>query len=643
MRFNAIDLVWTSMVVCSVFARCGIAEGAEAPPIKLALSFRPIQKDVEYDTPKTSEYSQCQVKVEQKGKTSGWVVFGPSGQVLRRFIDTNSDNVVDQWKYYHHGLEVYRDIDRNFNNKVDESRWLNTGGSRWGLDTNEDGQIDVWKVISAEEASREAVRAMVMHNVRGLEAVLINADDVKKLGLDAEISRKLLESVASPKKKLKMVLSKSKSISGQTRWMRFDSSTPGTIPADEKKATADLTVYANAMAIVETKGKATLLQIGEMIRVDQAWKLTQIPQPLEGDSVEVMAGGILMQPGLAASTTADAGLGSLSLEMQALLEQLQKLDKNSPATNADGTVLGRYHAQRADLLNKLIKISTTDEERSQWFRQMVDGITAAVQTGTLSDGLERLNAIESDVRKSKPKSPMVAYVSYRRLLAQYSNDLQHSSNEKQHEVQQDWLKQLEEFSTAFPNAEDVPEAQFQLARALEFSGKNNQARKWYGTLIRDHAESTSGIRAAGAVRRLGMKGKPLNLSGPGLRGGRIDSNQFQGKVLLVLYWSTWCKPCTEDLPQILALYKQHHRRGFEILGVNVDTTTAPVGQYLSQHGITWPQLHQPGGLMESKPATDFGVILLPTMFLTDRQGTVVNNNVLVDELKDLVPELLKKR
>ena len=79
---------------------------------------------------------------------------GPRGVILRKFVDTNDDNIVDQWSYYKDGLEVYRDIDSNFNGKADQYRWFHTGGSRWGIDTKEDGTIDYWKSISAEEVTR---------------------------------------------------------------------------------------------------------------------------------------------------------------------------------------------------------------------------------------------------------------------------------------------------------------------------------------------------------------------------------------------------------------------------------------------------------------------------------------------------------
>ena len=160
MRSRMVTVSPVFFTICTVLAAARAANAADAPSADLAFSFKPVQKNVEYETPPKADFPKCQIKVERKGKISGWVVTGPAGQTLRRFLDTNGDNLVDQWRYYLHGLEVYRDVDANFNNKVDNSRWLNTGGSRWGLDTNEDGRIDEWKVISAQEASREAFEAM---------------------------------------------------------------------------------------------------------------------------------------------------------------------------------------------------------------------------------------------------------------------------------------------------------------------------------------------------------------------------------------------------------------------------------------------------------------------------------------------------
>ena len=641
---NQAKLVVTVCVLLTLSAAGPDARAAKPPSVKLALSFKPSRTDVDYETPGADEFSKCRVKVERNGKRSGWVVIGPAGQILRRFIDTNADNVVDQWKYYNHGLEVYRDIDSNANNKIDQFRWLNTAGTRWAIDADEDGHIDRWKTLSAEEATAEAVRAMAAGDATALKRLLITPADLKTLGINAELSKKLLDAVADPEKKLRDVLSRSKALTTKTRWVRFDSSRPGTIPADDGKATSDLRVYQNVMAIVETAGQSGLIHVGEMIRVGDVWKLTQIPQPMEGAAVQVTTGGILMQPTVVSATDA-AGVASaanVSPTTRKLLDELQKLDRNSPEATTNAADLARYNARRADLLGRLASDAASEKERTQWMRQLIEGLAAAVQTGSYPDGLKKLQSIEKTIRAKSPRSELLPYVVYRRLVARYNVDLQAADNQKRQDVQKWWLAQLEQFASDYPTAEDTPEAILQLAIAHEFTGKIKAARKRYDTLVRNHAKSNAGLRAAGAIRRLELKGKQLELAGAGLSGGTVNVADYRGKAVLVLFWSTWCKPCTEDLPQIKDLYRKYHSAGFEIIGVNLDTTRDPIGPYMKQHEVTWPQIYETGGL-ESKPAQSFGIISLPTMFLLDKTGKVVHRNASVEDLKNLLPDLLGSR
>ena len=128
-----------------------------------------------------------------------------------------------------------------------------------------------------------------------------------------------------------------------------------------------------------------------------------------------------------------------------------------------------------------------------------------------------------------------------------------------------------------------------------------------------------------------MDGTTIDLAGSG----------YRGRPVLVMFWATWCRPCTEELPQIQALYQQYHSAGFEVVGVNLDVDSGPVSEYLSQHRVIWPQIRQDGGL-ESQPAIQFGVVSLPTMFLIDRNGIVVDSRVTVAELKSQLPQLVKK-
>ncbi|MGE3313625.1 MAG: redoxin domain-containing protein [Planctomycetaceae bacterium] len=616
---------------------------AEPPSVKFALSFKPVQKDVDIETPKGEDFDKCKIKVERSGKSSGWVVIGPEGQILRRFLDADGNDYVDQWRYFKHGVEVYRDLDGNNNRKVDQSRWLNTGGSRWGLDTNEDGRIDSWKVLSAEEASREAVRAVVSGDEKALSAILISKDDIKTLGIQSSYSEKLLESVEDPGKKMRDMLSKSKSIGPKTVWMRFDNSTPCLIPADEGKSDNDIIVYENGMAIVESDGKPGLLQLGEMVRVGDVWKLTQIPVSIEGNSAQIAIGGILLQPALGSEqVAATADTPGVSPEIQKLLEELQNVDKNAPDISKGASALADYNEKRAGILTKLIDAAKTEEEKAVWTRQFADSMAAAVQFGGYADGLKLLKSLEADAVKDSAKDEVLSYIAYRRMTAEYFVESQGATGEKQQEVQLWWRKQLEQFAEKYPNGEDAAEALLQLAIAHEFNGKPTDAREWYQKLVKTHGDSRSAQRGQGALKRLDLKGKKPELSGPGISGGTIDLKDYRGKAVLVVYWSTWCVPCTQDLPVLRALYEQYHDRGFEIVGVNLDATPENVLPYMKEHKMTWPQIYEPGGL-ESGPAVAMGIIVPPVMFLVDGDGTVVSPIASVDDLKAGLPDLLKKK
>ncbi len=613
------------------------AFAAEPPSAEQVFAFRPAQKTADVETPPKAEWPQCKVKVERQGKKSGWAVFGPQGQVLRRFMDIDGDNTVDQWRYYKNGVEVYRDLDTNKNNKVDQSRWLNTAGTRWGIDENEDGRIDRWKAISAEEASRVAVEAMITGDAAALATVLVTADDLKTLGVEAELVKPMLANVADPADKMREAVKGSKLLASGASWMRFDSSSPGLIPADEGKAAQDLFVYENAMGIVDAAGQAGLVQVGEMVRVGDVWKLTQIPNPIEGATVQITAGGLLMQP---QATSAEAIAGGISPEVAKLLEQLQKLDTAAPQPSDGVESFAKYNADRAGILAGLVKASDSPDEKDQWTRQLADSVSAAVQSGVYPAGLTVLESLERQLADQKAGADLLAYVSYRRLIAEGMRRLSQADNESRLEAQKWWLGQLKGFAEKFPKSPDAAEALLQLGMAEEFAGNLKDAEDWYRKLADAFPQTEAGKRAAGAVYRLGLKGQPFAFAAPGLKGGQITQSEFAGKVLLVLFWSTNCKPCAEDLPRIRDLYRKHKPEGFEILGVNLDPTAEPVGPFLAKNDMTWPQAFEPGGF-DSGPALRFGVISQPTMLLVGRDGKVVSRGLSVPDLEAALPDLLK--
>lgn len=171
------------------------APQTNAPPVEQALKLTPVQKGLDISTPAPEAMSRCKIYSRRIGAGIGWIVEDPNGLILRKFIDTNGDNKLDQWCYFKDGLEVYRDIDSDFDGKADQYRWFNTAGSRWGIDKNEDGVIDYWQCISPEEVTSEVVAAMAAQDVARYSRVLLKPAELESLGLGSAKAQALAERI----------------------------------------------------------------------------------------------------------------------------------------------------------------------------------------------------------------------------------------------------------------------------------------------------------------------------------------------------------------------------------------------------------------------------------------------------------------
>ena len=624
------QLVMLASLTCGLLVTSTARAQAQKPSAEALLkNYLPSQKGVDYDTPEAADLAKCQVTLEK----GSYVVTGPANEVLRRFTDSNGDGAPDMYRYYHLGLEVYRDIDTNGdykakkNTKPDQFRWMNWGGTRWGIDQDEDGRVDSWKVISAQEAARVAVEALINGDVQALSTVMVNDADVQALRLPAPVAKQIQESTADLSKKAQAAMADSKILNAKSQWVRFDPPLPGLILADDLGAARDVIVYENAMAYIQNGEKLELISVGEMVQIGETWKLLQVPAPMDmnGKTV-VQIGGILMQPRTGAAESSPES-PSMSAEMQKLLAELQKIDENSPKPDATPKAFADYNVQRANVSEDLVKMSRNDEERQQWIQQMTDSLSTATQSGLYPDGLPRLLALQE---AAKSNQALLGYIFYRRLMAEYAVRLKNDEKvapadaaKARDATQKWWFEQLEAFARQWPKSEDAADAVVQLAISYELMGRIDDARAWYAQLAKNYPETEGGVKASGALKRLTLTGKKLQLAGKNLQGQPVSSTQYAGKVTLVVFWASYAQPFTDDLPVIKAVYEKHQKAGFEILGVNMDADTAAVAAYLKQHGVTWQNLRDTPKTEGAQPGDfGFGIVSVPTMFIVNKDGTV---------------------
>jgi thiol-disulfide isomerase/thioredoxin len=615
-----------------------IGSAAAQPSAADALRLTPVQSGISYDTPEKADIAKCKVDVETVGGITGWVVRDAGGQLLRRFLDTNGDNKVDQWCYFANGIEIYRDIDANYNNKADQYRWLGTAGIRWGMDENEDGRIDTWKQISPEEVTEELVLALREADAPRYQRLLITSSELSELGLGSERVADIKAKVEAASEKFGEVARKQTLIGKGAEWISFGASKPGVVTAGSEGSTKDLVIYDNVTAIVQSgKDKTSQLIIGTLIRVGDRWRLIDLPKNLLAEPDTASIAGYFFQAEPMRSGGNDPGEpASVSPEMQKHIAELSKIDAALAAARTP-TEIARLNASRSDALEQIIR-GTTGEDRNIWVRQYAETVSAAVQSGTYPEGVARLEKLLTLVKQEAKLRDLIPFVEFRQMSAEYNVSLQEKDPDFE-KINNTWMNNLEAFVTQYASSPDAAEAMLQLAIGYEFSGKEEKALEWFGRIVKDYGSTDLAKKAAGAKRRLESVGKPMSLQGKLVDGRSFDLSAYRGKIVLVHYWATWCEPCKQDMTLIATVLNRYPKE-FAPIGVNLDAEIGSAKTYINSKKLAWPQLYDEGGL-ESRIANEMGILSLPTMLLIDRNGKVINRNIHVSEIEAELKKLTK--
>ena len=124
-----------------------------------------------------------------------------------------------------------------------------------------------------------------------------------------------------------------------------------------------------------------------------------------------------------------------------------------------------------------------------------------------------------------------------------------------------------------------------------------------------------------------IDGKEINL-------GEVIKNN---KVTLVDFWASWCGPCRNENPNVVAAYNKFHNKGLEIVGVSVDKNEKSWLKAVEEDGLPWTQLRD----TDSEVAQDYVIVYIPSNFIFDQNGVIVAKNLRGEELEAKLAELLK--
>ena len=123
----------------------------------------------------------------------------------------------------------------------------------------------------------------------------------------------------------------------------------------------------------------------------------------------------------------------------------------------------------------------------------------------------------------------------------------------------------------------------------------------------------------------------------------VKLSDYKGKIIIIDFWATWCPPCRRGIPDLVEIQKEY-KKDLVVIGISLDAakTIKDVPGFIKEYGINYPIVYG-----DQQVTIDYGGIRsIPTSFVIDQKGNVVDSNVgLVSKetFVNKIKELLKKK
>ena len=199
------------------------------------------------------------------------------------------------------------------------------------------------------------------------------------------------------------------------------------------------------------------------------------------------------------------------------------------------------------------------------------------------------------------------------------------------------------YEAAFPYGRTVPDAQNAslVKKARDFFGK---ARKSDDVKTPD-GKQTIGNLATHELKRLDnlpnlvVGGIAPEIDAQDLEGTRMKLSDHRGKVVMVVFWGSWCGPCMAMVPQEKELWQRHRDKPFVLLGVNCGDKLDVAKKTIATRGMDWPSWYD-GEEIRGPIETDYDVPHWPRVYLIDAKGVIRSIDAHGKELDEAVEKLL---
>ncbi|MGD9180830.1 MAG: TlpA disulfide reductase family protein [Desulfobacterales bacterium] len=117
--------------------------------------------------------------------------------------------------------------------------------------------------------------------------------------------------------------------------------------------------------------------------------------------------------------------------------------------------------------------------------------------------------------------------------------------------------------------------------------------------------------------------RPVEIQLKDVFGNTVSLSEFRGKVVFLNFWATWCPPCIIEMPSMEKLHRRFKDKNFVMVAINSQEADAQVKSFFEKNKLSFTALLDSSGEVGSW----FGVNLLPTSFVLDKQGRIIGKAI----------------
>ena len=137
----------------------------------------------------------------------------------------------------------------------------------------------------------------------------------------------------------------------------------------------------------------------------------------------------------------------------------------------------------------------------------------------------------------------------------------------------------------------------------------------------------------------GLMAPDLNYENPS--GKHIALSDLRGKVVLLDFWASWCKPCRAENPNVVRLYNKYKDKGFTVYSYSLDKTKVAWTTAINTDGLIWPNHTSDLKGWQAAGAATYKVQSIPATFLIGRDGKIIDSGLRGAALEAKLEELFE--